>query len=322
MTRLIVRRLLLIPLILLVVHFLGFSYAHVARPLRAARNPSLAGLIVPTPLLPAYRTYLVNSVGLDFGSMPGSGAPILEVVARAGLISVGLLAIAIGVSCAAGIGIGLSATRRSPPRTANWLTAIATGGLAMPTFYLGTLLIITMIYLTMSGATGSSTPLPTRGYGWDLHLILPVFTLMLRPTVQVAQVTSALLVQELRKDYITAARGFGYRWGHILRRLAMRNILAQVVLAMNNTFRFMVGELIVVEHLFAWPGVGHLIASTLVPAQISTQSSSPMFLDPPVVASMLTVLAAVFLCADLGATVLVRSVDPRLALLRTEVDDV
>ncbi len=102
----------------------------------------------------------------------------------------------------------------------------------------------------------------------------------------------------------------------------MRNVLAQIVLALNNTLRFMVGELIVVEYLFGWPGVGRLIANTLVPAQLSNQSSSPMFLDPPTVAAMLTILAAVFLFADLGTAVFVRSVDPRLGLLQPEVGDV
>ncbi len=322
MLRLVGRRLLLIPLVLLLVHFLGFAYAHVARPVRAARNPSLAGLITPTPLLPAYFGYVEGFTHLDFGQVPGSGTSIVSVIAQAGPASLALLAISLGASTVVGIGLGVAATRRNPPRTANWLTMLTTGGLAMPTFYLGTLLIIVMLYLTIRGATGGSTVLPMSGFGWDQHLVLPVITLTLRPMVQVAQVTSTLLVQELSKDYVMAARGFGYPWYRVLSRVAMRNVLAQIVLALNNTLRFMVGELIVVEYLFSWPGVGRLIANTLVPAQLSNQSGSPMFLDPPTVAAMLTILAAVFLFADLGAAIFVRSVDPRLGLLQPEVGNV
>jgi ABC-type dipeptide/oligopeptide/nickel transport system permease component len=319
MARLMARRLVVIPLVLILIHFLGFAYAHVARPLRAARNPSLAGLIEPSPLLPAYSDYVQGVFHLDFGQVPGSNAPIVEVVAQAGLASLGLLGVAAFASCTGGITAGLMATHRAPPRTANWLTALSTGGLAMPTFYLGTLLILAMLYVTISGVSGTSTPLPTRGFGWDAHLVLPVLTLMLRPMVQVAQVTSALLVQELRKDYVMAARGFGYRWRHILRRLAMRNVWAQIVLTINNTLRFLVGELIVVEFLFAWPGIGKLMANTLVPSQISTQASSPMFLNPPVVAALLTVLATLFLSADFVSAIVIRSVDPRLGDLQVEV---
>lgn len=319
MARQITRRLLLIPLILVAIHALGFGYAHIARPLRAARNPSLAGMIQPSPVIPAYTEYMQGVLNLDFGAVPGSDQPILTVIGQAGIASLGLLTIAIVVSCIVGLLLGIAATHRNPPRTANWLTVLATGGFSMPTFYLGTLLVLGLLYLTISGVTGGEMLLPTSGFGWDIHLVPPVLTLMLRPVVQVAQVTSALLVQELRKDYVVAARGFGFKWGRILRHVAMRNVLAQIVLAINNTLRFLVGELIIVEFLFSWPGLGRLIALTLVPVQISTQSSSPMFLDPPVVAAMLTVLATIFLSADFVVALLTQVMDPRLNISPTEV---
>ena len=203
MGRLITWRLVILLPLLILIHFLGFSYAHVARPLRAARNPSLAGLIEPSPLIPEYKAYVESAIHLDFGVVPGSHTPIQIAVFRAALASLALLSIALSTGTILGVILGFLATKREPPRTANWLTYISTWGLSLPTFYVGTLFILILLYITIAGLTlDGETPLPTRGFGWDLHLILPVLTLSLRPIVQIAQVTSGLLVQELRKDYI------------------------------------------------------------------------------------------------------------------------
>ncbi len=317
MSRFLLRRLAIIPIALIVINFFGFAYAHIARPLRAARNPSLIGLTEPTPLLPVYADYVERVVRADFGVIPSSGEALTRVVARAGVASLGLLALAMMLSSLLGILLGILATRTDPPHTARWLTALSTAGLALPTFYLGALFTIGVIYLIMGGA--GTDFIPIRGFGWDKHLILPVLTLIPRPTVQIAQVTSGLLVEELKKDYVKASRGFGHRWAYILRHLAMRNAWAQIILTMSGTFRFMIGELIVVEFLFGWPGIGRLLALTLVPARLSSSSSSPLFLDPPVVAAMLTVLAALFLLVDLLASTFIRLIDPRLAVVKEDM---
>jgi ABC-type dipeptide/oligopeptide/nickel transport system permease component len=75
----------------------------------------------------------------------------------------------------------------------------------------------------------------------------------------------------------------------------------------------LVGELVVIEWLFNWPGLGKMLASTLVPGQLSANlGASALFLDPPTVALDITIIGALFLLADLFASVLVRIIDPRL----------
>ena len=67
------------------------------------------------------------------------------------------------------------------------------------------------------------------------------------------------------------------------------------------------------EWLFNWPGLGRLLASTLVPGVLSTNlGTSALFLDPPTVAAAITIIGALFLITDLLASVLVRVIDPRL----------
>jgi ABC-type dipeptide/oligopeptide/nickel transport system permease component len=76
----------------------------------------------------------------------------------------------------------------------------------------------------------------------------------------------------------------------------------------------MVGELVVVEWLFSWPGLGRLLAWTLVPSLSSSPAQQALFLDPPVLAALLTVLAALFLTADFVSALLARASDPRLGV--------
>lgn len=324
MARFILRRVLLIVAAILVINFLGFTYAHYARPLRAARTPYVvAG--EAGPLIPAYTAYLQSLVNRDFSeelNLPGgarSGPLTLgDTLRNAVNASMGLLGIALLVSVTAGLIIGLAAVRQEPPGVARWLTGVSTVGLAMPSFYIGSLMIVGMVFYVLYGGPEAEMPLPLTGFGWDAHLVLPTLALIARPIVQVAQVTAALLSSELGKQYVTAGRAIGYTWRMIRNKYALRNIVAPLVLTVAGMLRFIIGELVLVEWLFLWPGLGRLLAWTLVPAQLSSSRGSPLFLNPAVMAAVLTLVAALFLITDFLAAVLVRSIDPRTHVAESE----
>jgi peptide/nickel transport system permease protein len=317
MLRFILRRLLLIPVALLLVNFLGFSYAHYARPLRAARTPYAA---VPEsgPLLPAYAAYLQSVLDLDFGmqlSIPGSrtGPAELGATLRSATgASLGLMSLALLLSVVAGLALGLASVRDDPPGVARWLTLFSTAGMAMPSFYIGSLFIMASVFYVLWRGPGTQMLLPLDGFGWDLHLVFPTLALVARPTVQVAQITAGLLSAEIGKQYVVAARSLGYNWRSIRNQYALRNIIAPVIVTVAGMMRLLVGELILIEWLFRWPGLGRLLAWTLVPPQLSSAVGSPLFLNPPVMAAVLTVIAALFLITDFFAAILVRAFDPRL----------
>jgi peptide/nickel transport system permease protein len=155
-------------------------------------------------------------------------------------------------------------------------------------------------------------PLPLSGYGWDAHLVLPVLALMARPTFQLAQVTAGVLSAELGKQYVIAGRSMGRTWRSIRMHFALKNVIAPVILTIAGLQRFLVGELIIIEWLFRWPGLGRILGWTLVPAQLTSSRGSPLFLNPPVMATVLTLIAALFLLTDLTAAVAVRYLDPRV----------
>ena len=88
------------------------------------------------------------------------------------------------------------------------------GGMAMPSFYIGSLLILISVAYALWRGGGHGLPFPLAGFGWDEHMVFPTIALMLRPTVQIAQVTATLLTGELHKQYV-------------LRRPQLRPLLAQ-----------------------------------------------------------------------------------------------
>lgn len=310
MLRYLLRRLLVIPPALLLVNFLGFAYAHFARPIRAARTPYLPFVPEAGPLIPTYQDYLKTFFDPALRSL--NQAEILNTLQSAIVASAGLLGLALFFSVIIGFLLGLSAVRNEPPGVRRWLTFVSTSGLAMPSFYIGSLLIVSSISYVLWKGPGTELPFPMQGFGWDKHLVFPVIALMARPTMQIAQLTAGVLSGELNKQYITAGRSLGQTWRAIRSRYAMKNILAPVILTITGSFRLLVGELIVIEWLFAWPGLGRLLAQTLVPPLFSNSSGTFLFLNPEVVATVLTLFGALFLMADLLASFLVRTFDPRL----------
>lgn len=326
MVRFIFRRLVFIPLILILVNFLGFAYAHYARPIRAEQTPYSRLDTETNPLLTDYRAYLETIINLDFslelatpGSLRSNTPNTFGVLLKnATMASLGLLLITLLLSTLLGFFLGLRAVHNETQGVARWLNAITTVGLAMPSFYIGSLLIFTSVFYVLRSGPGTDPPFPLDGFGWDVHLVFPVLALMVRPTVQLAQVTASLLSEELRKQYVIAARSLGYTWRSIRNVYALRNVIAPVIVMIVGLIRILVGEQVLVEWLFHWPGLGRLLAWTLVPAQLSSTQGSPLFLNPPVMATVLTLIAILFLVSDLIGAVLVRILDPRLRIVETE----
>lgn len=316
MARFLIRRLVLIPIALAAVLLLAYAYAHVVQWDYAKHYPQLYYRLTvtqqrPELLMDAYRAYLPDVLRLEFGNL-SNGQRIVEVLWSAIKASTGLLVVALAFSVPAGLILGIVAARWTHMRPARWLTLIATAGLAMPSFYIGSLLILISVAYALWRGGGRGLPFPLAGFGWDKHMVFPTIALMLRPMVQIAQVTATLLTGELHKQYVFAARSFGHAWRAVKRRLALRNVLAPVMLTIAGSLRTLVTDLILVEWLFFWPGLGRFLAFALIPSDRTNMASSPYLLDPPFVAAILVTITAVFLTADFLASVLVRIFDPRL----------
>ena len=309
MARFLLQRLLILLIALFAAHLAGFAYAYPGgNPFEPARGPV-------EPLVPMYTAYLekVFAEG-TLGTFPDSTETVGARLVMSLVASLGLLAAATVLSIFVGMGLGFLAARSNPPGVARWMVPFTTFGLAMPSFYLGSLLIVGGIYYAILGGPDAEIPLPLQGFGWDSHLVLPVLVLMFRPTVQIAQVTADLLAGELGKQYVIAARSLGYDDRRIRLKLALCNTIVPVLVTITNSFRLMIGELILVEFLFAWPGLGRLLVLVLIPERsfLAFGAGSYLFNHPPLVAAIAAIFAALFLLGNLFAAGLSRALDPRL----------
>jgi peptide/nickel transport system permease protein len=313
-----IRRSLVLLVALVLVNALGFGYALAAQRVHSAQNPIREQQHAFPAFLPSYFDYAGRLLRFDLGRMPGGATEtIAQALVRSTQASLGLLGLAFALSTIAGLLLGLVTVRHDPPGVAGWLMPFSTIGLAMPSFFLGGLLIAGSVFYVFVRGPGTRAPLPLFGFGWDEHLVFPALALLVRPTAQIARVTALQLAGELDKQYVIAARSLGFNWGEVRWRLALANVLAPIVLTIAGSFRLLAAELIVVEWLFGWPGLGRLLASTLILP--GTSAAPPVqFLHPDLLASALTVLAALFLLADLIASFLVRLWDPRLRAAERE----
>lgn len=313
------RRLMILPLAMILANFLGFAYSHLARYFHEMQNPFGSAVEAPTPIWGAYLKYIQGVSHLDFGIMPLTGGktiPVAEAIANATLASLGLLFLAYLLSLIFGLTLGFWATRNEPAEVRGWLAPFSAVGQAMPGFYVGTLFILGGVIVITRGGAEAKFFLPLQGFGWDSHLVLPTLALLARPTVQIAQLTANLLAGELSKQYVVAARSHGLTWKMARWKHALRNVLAPVILNMAASFRILVCELILVEYLFGWQGLGRLLALTLIPPSTATVSGlaniNNTFLHPELTAALMTIFTLLFLLADGIASTVARLVDHRL----------
>ena len=307
MLRFALRRLLTFPLILLLANFIGFVFAFCFEPVVASSNPYASGEIILPPIFPEYFNYLSKFINLDFG-MTYNGEPVLVALARLSLNSFGLVAIALTLSIVLGIFLGRLAVQRDSMKVSTWLTLWSTLGLASPGFYIAMLLISAFLLITIYGP---GLVIPFQGFGWDAHLILPVLVLMVRPTVKIARVTGSALVDELQKPYVKAGISLGHTFLSMKNRFAFRNVVAPVLQAIAYSARLMVAELIIIERLFNWPGLGKFMGTVLRPA---TGFLGATVLTPATMAGLLTSLVLIFLCIDFITMFMARMIDPRLRI--------
>jgi len=307
MIRFAARRILSFPFILLAANFIGFAFAFYFEPVVASSNPYASGPITLPPLFPEYFNYTSGFINLDFG-MTYNGEPVLIAISRLSLNSFGLVFIALALSIVVGIFLGRLAVRRESMKVSSWLTILATVGLASPGFYIAIILISVFLLITIYGP---GLVIPFQGFGWDAHLILPVLVLMVQPTVKIAQVTGSALVDELQKPYVKAGISMGHTFESMKNRFAFRNIAASILQAVAYSARLMVAELIIIERLFNWPGLGRFIGTVLEPV---TSFSRPAIMTPATMAGLLSALVLIFLVIDLVTVLAARMIDPRLRM--------
>ena len=168
--------------------------------------------------------------------------------------SAGLLLVAITFATMVGVAIGFLAAISKGRLASALVLTISVLGMSTPSFLFSMLLWVFNIQV-INRVLGLKA-LPPTGFGWDLHLLMPMLVLAARPMAQIAQVTYISLRDILNEDFIRTARAKGLSNRLVYNRHALKNILISVLTTVGTSLRYSIASLPVVEYFFIWPGLG------------------------------------------------------------------
>lgn len=303
MAQYLIRRLLMLIPMLLIISAIVFGAIRlipvdpaelVVGPYASAEQRELArqklGLDKPIPV--QYVAYLGSALQGDLGRSLKSGKEVTLLIRDTlpNTLLLGVVALAIAYLVAVPMGV-MAAVRQN-----TILDQLAMGfamlGIAVPHFWLGLILILVFaVSLHWLPATGSGTP---------QHLILPALTLGLEGTALTARMTRSSMLEVLRQDYVRAARAKGLREQQVVYLHALKNALIPIISLLGLRMGWLVGGAVIVETVFAWPGMGRLLVDGILTR------------DYPVVQGVLVMLGASVLIANLIADGLYTLADPRI----------
>ena len=174
-------------------------------------------------------------------------------------------------------------------------------GASMPEFVTATLLLIFLAgpALGLFPAGGFVSAGESLG-GFTSHVVLPAATLGLILTAHISRQVRSEMSEVLSSDYIRAARLKGLRERRVIRRHALPNSLAPAVAVISLDIGYLLGGIIVVEEIFAWPGLGRLLIYALENR------------DLPVIQAITLVLATVYALSNLLSDIVIAILDPRV----------
>jgi oligopeptide transport system permease protein len=254
------------------------------------------------PIWQQFLLYIWNVIHFDFGlsyQYQGKEVSTLLLGGWPYTATVGVLSFCLIV--VVGVGLGVTAALRQNTRVDYLAMAFGTFGASVPNFVFGMLLII-VFGVVMYSVTGGNYSLPVSGFGVDDHLIMPVITLALLPTAFIARLTRASTLDILRQDYVRTAWAKGLAERLVVVRHILKNALIPVVTALGPTFAFLVTGSVIVESVFAIPGIGRSFVTAV------TSRDYPMILATTVLFSVIVAIA------NLVVDVLYVFIDPRVRL--------
>ena len=263
-----------------------------ADPQMIARLTAELGL--DKPLLERFVTYVTDLAHFDLGTSFRTRQPVVDLIADRMGASLKLAVAAMVFAIVIGVPLGFLAALR-PGSVLDTVTMVgAVSGLSMPQFWLG-LLLMYLFALQLNW-------LPSFGYGDGSfrNLILPAVTLGVTPLALLARTTRAGVLDVLNADFIRTAHSKGMSEAKVVRWHVTRNALVLIVTTIGLQFGSLIGQAVVIEKLFAWPGIGSLLVDSVA------------IRDIPVVQGTILVIVLWFLVINTAVDLIYAAIDPRI----------
>jgi len=247
------------------------------------------------PLFEQYVTYIKDIVTeFDFGpSIKTRGRDVIDIIADGMKTSAALGLIAAGSALVVGVVLGSVAALRRNSFIDRIIMVVTTAFISMPSFIIGSLfLVLFSVMLGIFPANGTTTA----------GLILPVITLALYPTAHITRLTRSSMLDVLGQDYIRTAKAKGVSGKKIIFGHALKNALIPVITYFGPMLAYIVTGSLVVEQIFAVPGVGRAFVSSITDR------------DYPMVMGTTIILASLIVIMNLISDIMYKVVDPRITL--------
>ncbi|MDR7418683.1 MAG: ABC transporter permease [Armatimonadota bacterium] len=251
------------------------------------------------PPVQRYVEWLGAVIRGDLGASIRYARPVGELIRLRLSLTVPLVLLTLGLAGLLGTVLGVVAARHEGVRLDLAVSGFALTGLVLPSFWVGLMLILVF--------SAHLKVLPSGGFpGWAdggraaSHLLLPVLTLALARTALVTRIVRGSLLEVLHEDYIRTARAKGLAERRVVAHHALRNAAIPVVTVLGLEFAQLLTAGVVIESVFALPGLG-----TLVLTGIEAR-------DYPLVQGIVLVLAAMIVCLNLLTDLAYALLDPRV----------
>jgi ABC-type dipeptide/oligopeptide/nickel transport system permease component len=244
------------------------------------------------PLYEQYFTFLGRMLRGDFGKSTLTKRPVLEEIAPRWINTIKLAMASTIVCVAIGLLAGIIASTHPHTVFDNLSMFGALIGVSTPIFWLG--LILILIFSVMLNW------LPAGGTGGLEHLILPAITLGAATSAVVARMTRTSMLEIIEQDFVRTLKAYGLGHRSVVYKHVLRNALIPIVTVIGLQFGYVLGGAVLTETVFAWPGIGRLIVSSIFAR------------DYPVVQGGIMLVAVTFIFVNLGVDLLYAVIDPRI----------
>lgn len=244
------------------------------------------------PVHVRFGKYVAQLARFDLGTSFRSREPVTVVLAHRLWPTLQLTLAAMLFAVLLGVPLGFLAAMKSGGWVDTLSMVFAISGLSVPLFWLG--LMLMYVFALMLGW------FPSFGYGGVNHLILPAAALCVFPMALLARTTRAVVLEILHADFVRTARAKGMSEMRVVRWHLVRNAMVIVLTMAGLQFGSVIGQAVVIEKLFAWPGLGSLLVDS-----VSTR-------DIPVVQGCILCIVIFFLFSNLLVDVLCARIDPRI----------
>jgi len=252
------------------------------------------------PILIQYWNWLFAAIRGDLGVSFRSGQPVTAIVLQRLPATITLAGAALAIALLVSLPLGILSALRSGSRLDYVATTASQIGVSVPDFWAGIMYIL-LFSLTLSWLPPSGySPFSQDPLGWLSHLLLPAMTVgLISGSILFRFVRSAVL-EALNQDYVRTARAKGLSQLAVVRDHVLPNAWIPIVTVVGLQLGFLLGGVVVVELIFAWPGLGRLALLAVEDRDFTVLQGTVLY------------IAFIFLIINLLVDIIYGWLDPRI----------